>query len=75
MRGENRCYVCFKKHERAYKLAYPMDFPNRFKFCCLCRDYAYDVGRSGLENTIKWIKSRNFLANSKRFGVYGELKN
>lgn len=55
MRGKNRCYVCFKKHD--YMCVFPEGFPNKMKWCCDCKDMAEFITEDGLEETIKQYKS------------------
>lgn len=54
MRGENRCYVCFRKHD--FIIHFPKDFPNKMKWCCGCKCLAGFITEDGLEETIKRYK-------------------
>lgn len=74
MRGKNRCYACFTEHFPTFKSKFPKDFPNKFKLCCSCVSYAGDITRDGLEDTIKWIKSREYLNKFDKIRRIRKLK-
>ena len=57
MRGKNRCYVCFRKHDKKHqKFKFPKDFPYEFRWCCNCRSYANILVKTGLQKNIKFMK-------------------
>ena len=56
-RGKNRCYVCFRKHEKNRKVyRFPEDMPYKFRWCCNCVTHAGILARTTLEKGIKFYK-------------------
>lgn len=60
MRGKNRCYVCFKKHEKDMGYKFPDDMPYKFRWCCGCRSLAKIISRGSVEKTINEYKRWNY---------------
>ena len=73
MRGKNRCYVCFTKHDKGEYYKFPDDMPYKFRWCCICMNYADVIIRTSFERIIKnyrkhhgVIKSFFFIQKGKR---------
>lgn len=57
MRGKNRCYVCFRKHDKAFEFKFPKDIPYKFRWCCHClRNAKRTLSISELEGSIRFYK-------------------
>lgn len=58
MRGKNRCYVCFRKHLKIWKISFPEDFPNKMKLCCACRNCSSFISHHGVNALLEELKRR-----------------
>ena len=71
MRGKNRCYVCFKKHEKGI-YTFPDDMPYKFRWCCNCRSLSRVIVIIGLKKKIKFFKK--YLGRIERISYIRKAK-
>lgn len=66
MRGDKKCYICFRPHDFSGS-TFPMDYPNKMKWCCDCLTFAKKIVKSPIhevkEHTLRfssWRRHRFF---------------
>jgi len=64
MRGKNRCYVCFRKHDKGDYYKFPDDMPYKFRWCCICRNFAKRIIKISFEKTINHFKKHHGVIKS-----------
>jgi len=69
MRGKNRCYICYRKHDKHPKRNFGTDFPNKMRFCCYCLSWAEYMIRYSLKTAIKRICNNHvdYAYNTTKF--------